>query len=230
MNEAHEINELNEPLTDAEYDELEAFLGSGAVPKDCMDMEMLDGFLTAIVSGPELIQPSEWLPVLWSDSQRSVSPVYANNEQAQRILTLIMRLQQSIRRTLEESPTRFKPLLYHAEPEMNDDGPPEGSAWCEGYMTAALLRESDWEALYLQDETRDWMLPIEALAYGDQDPEYSDWVDSEEKRLAMIDELPIAAVLIFRFWNERTRADTSNRAERRAQRREASRKGRQRLH
>ena len=46
----------------------------------------------------------------------------------------------------------------------------------------------------------------------------------------MIDELPIAAVLIFRFWQERVRPDSSNRADRRAQRREASRKGRQRLH
>jgi hypothetical protein len=46
----------------------------------------------------------------------------------------------------------------------------------------------------------------------------------------MIDELPIATVLICRFWQERNRTDTPNRAERRAQRREASRKGRQRLH
>src|SRR6202165_3822173 len=110
-----ESNKLDEPLSEAEYDALEAFFGSNAVPQDCMDLEMLDGFLTAIVSGPELIQPSEWLPVVWSDSQRSVPPVFQNNEQAERILSLVLRLQQSIRRTLAESPTRFKPLLYHAE-------------------------------------------------------------------------------------------------------------------
>src|SRR5213076_3471489 len=121
-----EANKLDAPLGDADYDELEAFLGSNAVPQDCMDLEMLDGFLTAIVSGPELIQPSEWLPVLWSDSQRSVTPVFQNNEQAERILSLVLRLQQSIRRTLAESPTRFKPLLYHADPGGRDDrNPPE---------------------------------------------------------------------------------------------------------
>src|SRR6266567_982649 len=196
-----ESTKLDEPLSDADYDELEGFLGSNAVPQDCMDLEMLDGFLTAIVSGPE------------------------------RILSLVLRLQQSIRRTLAESPTRFKPLLYHAEPGGKDDrNPPEASAWCEGYMTGVLLREAEWEPLYAEDASRDWMLPIEALAYGDHDPEYLDWVDTEEKRLGMIDELPIAAVLISRFWQERNRTDTPNRAERRAQRREASRKGRQRLH
>jgi uncharacterized protein len=226
-----ESTKLDEPLSDADYDELEVFLGSNAVPQDCMDLEMLDGFLSAVVSGPELIQPSEWLPVVWSDSQRSVTPVFQDNDQAERILSLVLRLQQSIRRTLVESPTRFRPLLYHPEPSAKEEsGPPEASAWCEGYMTGVLLREEQWEPLYAEEASRDWMLPIEALAYGDHDPEYLDWVDSEEKRLGMIDELPIAAVLIHRYWQERTMPDSPNRAERRAQRREASRKGRQRLH
>ena len=207
-----------------------------------MDLEMLDGFLTATVSGPELIQPSEWLPVVWSDSQRSVSPVFANNEQAERILSLLLRLQNSIARTLSESPTRFKPLLYRAEEGLKgrpgageagrreESAPPEASAWSEGFMTGVLLREEAWEPVYETEATRDWMLPIEALAYGDHDPEYLDWVDSEEKRQGLIDELPIAAVLVHRFWQERRSGEGVNRAERRAQRREANRKVRQRLH
>jgi uncharacterized protein len=235
-----EPTKLDEPLTEAEYDTLEAFFGSNAVPQDCMDLEMLDGFMTAVVSGPELIQPSEWLSVVWSDSQRSSSPAFTDNEQAERILSLILRLQNSIVRTLMDSPTRFKPLLYRPEEgetrqrgqkaAKGEPGPPEASAWCEGYMTGVLLREETWEPVYADDATRDWMLPVEALAYGDHDPEYLDWVDTEEKRLDMIDELPIAAVLIFRFWQEKSRPESANRAERRAQRREASRKGRQRLH
>ena len=236
-----EIRALDEPLSDPELDELEGFLASDLVPQDCMDLEMLDGFLTAIVSGPELIQPSEWLPVVWSDSQRSVSPVFADNEQAERILSLLLRLQNSIARTLNESPTRFKPLLYRPEEGLKgregaegtrreETAPPEASAWCEGYMTGVLLREEAWEPVYAGEATRDWMLPIEALAYGDHDPEYLDWVDSEEKRQGLIDELPVAAVLIHRFWLARRTGEGVSRAERRAQRREATRKVRQRLH
>ncbi len=238
-----ESNKLDEPLSEAEYDELETFFGSNAVPQDCMDLEMLDGFLTAIISGPELIQPSEWLPVVWSDSQRTVSPVFANNEQAERILSLLLRLQNSIARTLNESPTRFKPLLYRPEEGVKgrqggageggrgeESAPPEASAWCEGFMTGVLLREEAWEPVYETEATRDWMLPIEALAYGDHDPEYLDWVDTEEKRQGLIDELPIATVMTHRFWIARRSGEGTNRAERRAQRREASRKVRQRLH
>jgi uncharacterized protein len=236
-----EPSKLDEPLSESEYDDLEAFFGSNAVPQDCMDLEMLDGFLTAIVSGPDLIQPSEWLPAVWSDSQRSVSPVFADNEQAERILSLLLRLQNSIARTLNESPTRFKPLLYRPEEGLKgreaaeggrreEAAPPEASAWCEGYMTGVLMREEAWEPVYAAEATRDWMLPIEALAYGDHDPEYLDWVDSEEKRQGLIDELPVAAVLIHRFWFARRTGEGVSRAERRAQRREATRKVRQRLH
>ena len=69
-----ETNKLDEPLSEAEYDTLEAFFGSNAVPQDCMDLEMLDGYLTAVVSGPEAIQPSEWLPQVWSDGGRTANP------------------------------------------------------------------------------------------------------------------------------------------------------------
>ena len=120
---------LDEPLTDTELDELEGFLASDAVPEDCMDLEMLDGFLAAIVSGPESVQPSEWLPQVWSDGGRSATPAYGNSGDAQRIMALILRHMVGIQRTLGESPTRFKPLLYMPEDKARTDKtPPEASA------------------------------------------------------------------------------------------------------
>ena len=38
------------PLSDAELEQLEDLLVSDDVPADCMNMEMLDGYLAAIVS------------------------------------------------------------------------------------------------------------------------------------------------------------------------------------
>src|SRR5512135_1743999 len=87
----NEPRALDEPLTDAELDELEGFLASDAVPQDCMDLEMLDGYLTAIVSGPDVVQPSEWLPQVWSEGGKSATPAFADTEQAQRIMALVLR-------------------------------------------------------------------------------------------------------------------------------------------
>ena len=95
-----EMRALDEPLSDAELDELEGFLASDLVPQDCMDLEMLDGFLTAIVSGPDSVQPSEWLPQVWSEGGRTSNPAFANSEQAQRIMGLMLRHMVGIQRTL----------------------------------------------------------------------------------------------------------------------------------
>ena len=127
---------LDEPLSDAELDELEVFPASDAVPQDCMDLEMLDGYLTAVVSGPEVIQPSEWLPQVWSEGSKSAAPVFVDNDQAQRIMGLVLRHFVGIQRTLGESPTRFRPLLYVPDEKVQrgERAPAEATAWCEGYM------------------------------------------------------------------------------------------------
>ncbi len=222
---------LDEPLSDSELDELEAFLASDAVPQDCMDLEMLDGYLTSIVSGPEAIQPSEWLPGVWSEGGRSASPAYSSSEQAQRIMGLVLRHMVGIPRTLAESPTRFRPLLYLPdERARTDKSPAEATAWCEGYMSGVKLRDDEWQPLYDAQDARDWIFPVEALAYGDQDPEFAEWIDDKDKRASLVDELPVAAVLIYRFWQVRRRATDTRGSGSRRELPDAARKARQRLH
>jgi uncharacterized protein len=247
-----DIRALDEPLTDAELDELEAFLASDAVPQDCMDLEMLDGYLTAIASGPESIQPSEWLPGVWSEGGRSASPAYASSDQAQRVMGLMLRHMVGIERTLAESPTRFRPLLYMPEgekgrpergergergdrPERGGEGergrePPEGTAWCEGYMAGVKLRDDEWQPLYDAIDARDWIFPIEALAFGEHDPEFAEWIDDREKRDSLVDELPVATVLIYRFWQDRRKGSDARSGGKRPTAPDAVRKSRQRLH
>ena len=224
---------IDEPLSDAELDEMESFLGSDAVPQDCMDLEMLDGYLTAIVSGPEAIQPSEWLPQVWSDGGRTANAAFADSEQAQKIMGLMLRHMVGIQRTLTEAPTRFRPLLYMPDEKAKkaERAPPEATAWCEGYMAGVKLRDDEWQPLFDAPDARDWVFPIEALAFGDRDDEFMEWVDTDEKRAELIDELPVAAVLIYRFWHEQREAKSTRGAgARRDSLPEAARKSRQRLH
>ena len=221
---------LDEPLTDAELDELEAFLASDAVPQDCMDLEMLDGYLCAIVSGPAVIQPSEWIPGVWSEGGRAATPAYGSSGQAQRVMGLMLRHLVGLQRTLEESPTRFKPLLYLADDrEKAEKGPGEGTAWCEGYMAGVKIRDEAWQPLYDAEDARDWIFPIEALAFGDQDPEFAEWIDDKEKRASLVEELAVASVLIYRFWQARRTTQARGTGTRRSLS-DAARKSRERLH
>jgi yecA family protein len=40
-------------------------LASRQMPATTMSLEMLDGFFTALVIGPELMLPSQYLPAVW---------------------------------------------------------------------------------------------------------------------------------------------------------------------
>ena len=107
------------------------------------------------------------------DSSRNLATL-----QDEELMALVLRHLVGIQRTLAESPTRFRPLLYMPdEKARNDKTPPEASAWCEGYMAGVKLRDDEWQPLYDAQDARDWIFPIEALAFGDQDPEFAEWID-----------------------------------------------------
>lgn len=55
----------NAPLTEREIDWLEAVLLKYGNDDSMLCFSELDGFLTAIVSGPNMIPPSTWLSALW---------------------------------------------------------------------------------------------------------------------------------------------------------------------
>ena len=61
--------DLQVPVEGVALDALDAFLFSDQSPSDSMMLSDLDGFLTAIPIGPELIMPSKWLPMIWGDDE-----------------------------------------------------------------------------------------------------------------------------------------------------------------
>jgi hypothetical protein len=97
-------------------------------------------------------------------------------------------------------------------------------------MAGVKMRNDEWQPLYDAADARDWMFPIEALAFGDQEAEFAEWVDDSEKRASLVDELPLASVLIYRFWLERRKSPETHEGGNRRERREAARKNRHRLH
>jgi uncharacterized protein len=160
------MDDLAQPLTDQELDRLDRLLldriDEDAVThgKDegVLGVSELDGFLTAIVSGPITVAPSRWIPAVWGDFE----PVWQELGEFEAILSLLVRHMNSIAEFLIEDPEEFEPMfMEHA----TDGGPvPVVDEWCEGYVRGVALTADAWTSG--APEVADLLAPIRAFTEG----------------------------------------------------------------
>ena len=133
-------------------DELDDYLSSEGAPEGCMQLSDLDGFLTGIAVSPELIQPSEWLPVIWGHDFAD----FDNADAAERIFGAIMGRYDEILQSLAADPPDIKPIFWETE-----DGLAIADDWADGFVEAMRLRPVDWSKLLNDEDAR---LPLEPIA------------------------------------------------------------------
>lgn len=184
-----------DPITDAELEELENFLLSEQVPEESMTLSELDGFLTALAVGPEIVPPSEWLPVVWQGE----GPVFETPQDVERVLGLILALNARIIESIEQD--ELAPM-FNIEPQ--DDGSelmtPDG--WCWGFMQGVMLRESAWKPL-LDSDDGELLDPIAMIAGGGRElPEFAEIQDSPEDYEEFLDMISGSALDMRDYWAE----------------------------
>jgi len=194
------MTDLTEPLTDPELDLLDRFLldrfGEDDVSQDAdegvINVSELDGFLTAIVSGPVTLGPSEWLPVVWGDFE----PAWDNAEDFEAVLSLFVRHMNCIAFQLIEEPDAFEPMYL----ETRAEGGPHlvVDDWCEGYLRGVALCADAWNAA--QSEVMELLTPILAFT-GQTDWAAHDMADRDRDLLR--DEIAPNVRDIHAFWLER---------------------------
>ena len=181
--------EENIPLSGPiDLDALDDYLMSDHAPDDSMGLSDLDGFLTGIVVGPELILPSEWLPVIWGGEE----PVFQTEDEMRTVLGTIMGRYNEIVACLNTDPDDFDPILL--------EGPEGGviaSDWAGGFLDAVALRATAWEPLIESDDAGILMAPL-FLLNGDM--EIDDAADENELMAQASDMIPTCIAGIREFW------------------------------
>lgn len=166
-------------LTPQQIDEIESVLA--ASDSDIQDFEMLDGFIAALVTGPELLMPSQYLPELLGDPHRP-HPALANLEAANQFLQSLMNHWNTQVSTFMAGQPWF-PLVN--EEERTAEG------WAQGFQLGASLQRG-WEPL--AGKHADLLGSILWLAY-DGNPEKPGKPPSEAERkvmyLAIAEGLPL---------------------------------------
>jgi uncharacterized protein len=190
------MSETPFPASPVDLEALDQFLMSDSGPEDCMQLSDLDGFLTGIAIGPELVMPSEWLPAIWGGDE----PVFESIEQAQTVIGTIMGRYNEILRALSTDPEAYAPLFWE-----DPSGEVIAADWAEGFVDAIRLRPEAWRPLLEDREALVMLMPILALC-GDAEGGSPLELDLEEDAdlLAETPELiPACVAGIDGFWKER---------------------------
>ena len=120
---------------------LRAFLEHPSRPAGTLSYHELQGFLFTIVSAPELIQPSEWLPIIVAGKDVD----YANVEQAEAVIGQIMALYNTINAAVLDPPTLLPadcPLRDDVLANFDDEAPI--AQWSRGFLRGHQWLEELW--------------------------------------------------------------------------------------
>jgi uncharacterized protein len=79
-----------------------------ALGDEVMLLEELDGFIAGILVCPEVVPPSEWLPVVWGQTESENDPVFDNLAHMNKMLTLVTEHYNDLARKLFERPNRMR--------------------------------------------------------------------------------------------------------------------------
>jgi uncharacterized protein len=193
------------PLTETEIAQLEDFLISDSAPEEAMDLSMMDGFITALASGPSLTPPSLMLRWIWDSEHGKDAPTFANAVESASIITLILRHWNDINDTLNRAPDEYEPLTL----ERKADGRtiPILDSWCSGYYKGIALDRARWKPLLAQHP--EWFQAI--MLYGTKDgwDELERRQDSIEQHQAFADSLAGSVRNIHRYWLEQRRLQSA---------------------
>ncbi len=136
----------NAPLDERELDELDTLLQQ--LPADgAMNVEAMDGFLTALLVGPwpQVPTSARWMPLVWGGDGEGPLP-FASAKQRKRVVLLLLRHLHGLDRVLRESPDDWEPVLSIAEHEGEEIVDAED--WCAGFLAAVPLDEAAWAPMF----------------------------------------------------------------------------------
>ena len=180
------------PLTEEELEQLEELLASDDVPADCMNMEMLDGYLAAVVAAPGPIPVEVWLPAVWTADGDEAG--FGSGAVLQKAIELVLRYHNDLLLAIgdDEADDAWQPFCYA---QGGDDDPAIGEEWTNGFEQGFEMWPGEWP-----DQVGDTSI-AEALLEGILGPEEEVSVQPDtETQLAELEEKGLAVQRLYQTW------------------------------
>ena len=184
------------PLTNAEISHLETLLASPAFKQQAMGLDEIQGFLCAVISGPQQVSAALWLPAVLGN------PDYASADQAQAVKDLLLRFHTEIVADLAAGESLGLVLNLTEPANAAADGEYDYSAWCQAYLDGVECSAAPWTEAGDENEINELLFSISLLA-GDIDAKALKQIKPREMAELLIEcreDLPMLAVEIYKYF------------------------------
>jgi uncharacterized protein len=135
----------NHPLSNIQAQTLEDRLIKSLGLPHAMGFAMFDGYITAIVSGPNMITPEQWLPWVYDSLSGIHLPKFESQEQMESTVDLLVQHHNAVVDCLEKRPGHYFPAFDRTV--LLKGSSMAGTAWCRGYELAIALDPGPWRPL-----------------------------------------------------------------------------------
>ncbi|WP_308903946.1 YecA family protein [Neisseria subflava] len=155
-----------------------------------MRCDEVQGFMMALLSGPDALNPTNWLPEILGEES-----LFDAKERTE-IERLVMAMAADMRMKLNE---KILPDLWFYEDEA---GNPDFYTWCNAYLYALDIVPTDWFEAVDREEFEDLFYPIMALGGIYDDEENGEVIlHLNEKELTQLEsDLPHVLLDIYWYW------------------------------
>ena len=155
-----------------------------------MSCDEVQAFMMALLSGPDALNPTNWLPEILGEES-----LFDAKERTE-IERLVMAMAADMRMKLNE---KILPDLWFYEDEA---GNPDFYTWCNAYLYALDIVPTDWFEAVDQEEFEDLFYPIMALGGIYDDEENGEVIlHLNEKELTQLEsDLPHVLLDIYWYW------------------------------
>ena len=183
-------------MNEIELSQLESWLASPLFKGKAMRLDKLQGFLCAVISGPDIITPGLWMPEALGSS-----PEYESLQQAKEFMATLMNFYNAVATALQNN--QLPKLIV--KPNAPGGRRLDYQTWCEGYILGWALSTQEWlqpgneplkkltfPILYLSGAFRE-EAQRQGKEYAPEEEDPQVWQDCA-------DALPQAVVAIYNYW------------------------------
>jgi uncharacterized protein len=187
-----------QPLSEQELVMLETFLASPGTTEESMaSLEMIDGYMTAIVIGPEMITEHRWLRYML-DPENRTEKLFESTEDEERIVSLLNRHISAIADQFKNDPEDFLPLYEMFSYGNDEERELAIEEWALGFILGMELSHDAWQPLFADESSS--MLAGPLFILGKVTDDYDTM--SQEEKDEMLDMLDESIIGIYAFWQQ----------------------------